>query len=96
MRYECPRSVEVVAGFHGLLGIDDGRESVEARRWVEAATEAKDRALETGADGVDTVRRVGGEALDRAKSVKGKLSSSALASRLSSTIAERASHGRGD
>jgi hypothetical protein len=86
----------VVAGFHGLLGIDGGRESVAARRWVEAASEAKNKALETGADGVDTVRRVGGEALDRAKSVKGKLSSSALASRLSSTIAERAPHRRGD
>jgi hypothetical protein len=35
----------------------------------------RDKALETGADGVDAARRLGDETLDRAKSVTGKLSS---------------------
>ena len=63
-----------VVEFHGRLGIERGRESLEARRWADAATEARDKALETGADGVDAARRLGNESLDRAKSVTGKLS----------------------
>lgn len=35
-----------VLDFHGLLGIDSGRQSWEARRWMDAAAEAKDKALE--------------------------------------------------
>ncbi|RAX48239.1 hypothetical protein DQ353_16260 [Arthrobacter sp. AQ5-05] len=64
-----------VVDFHGLLGIDRSRQSLEAKRWVEAATEARDRALETGAGGVDAAGRLGNEALDLAKSVRNKLSS---------------------
>jgi hypothetical protein len=64
-----------VVDFHGRLGIERGRQSLEARRWADAATEVRDKALETGADGVDAARRLGDETLDRAKSVTGKLSS---------------------
>ncbi len=67
-----------VVDFHGRLGIERGRQSLEARRWSEAATEVKDRALETGADGVDAARRLGDETLGRGKSATGKLSSRAL------------------
>ncbi|GLW98804.1 hypothetical protein [Microtetraspora sp. NBRC 16547] len=35
-----------VLDFHGLLGIESGRQSWEARRWMDAATEARDKALE--------------------------------------------------
>jgi len=35
-----------VHDFHGLLGIDSGRQSWEARRWMDAAAEARDKALE--------------------------------------------------
>jgi hypothetical protein len=42
---------------------------------VDAAAEARDKALETGAEGVDAARRLGIETLDRARSVTGKLSS---------------------
>ena len=63
-----------VADFHGRLGIERGRQSLEARRWADAATEARDKALETGADGVDAARRLGSGTLDRAKSATGKLS----------------------
>ncbi len=76
-----------VGDFHGRLGIERGRQSVEARRWADAATEVRDKALETGADGVAAARRLGDETLDRARSVTGKLSS---------RIAERALRRRGD
>jgi hypothetical protein len=79
--------VSGVLEFRGRLGIDSGRESGEAKRWADAATEVRDKALEFGADGVDTARRLGGETLNRAKSVKGKISSG---------IAERARRRGGD
>ncbi|WP_030618549.1 hypothetical protein [Streptomyces sclerotialus] len=72
--------------FHGRLGIESGRHSPEARRWGEAAAEARDKALKTGAKGVDAARSLGNETLDRASSVKGKLSSA---------LAERARRRRG-
>ncbi|MHC5705290.1 hypothetical protein OTC26_028135 [Streptomyces tirandamycinicus] len=64
-----------VHDLHGRLGIESGRRSSEARRWVEAAAEVRDKALETGAKGVDAARSLGHETLDRASSVKVKLSS---------------------
>ena len=64
-----------VVDFHSRLGIESGRETLAARRWVDAATEAKDKVLETGAEGVDVARRLGSETFDRTKSVTGKLSS---------------------
>ncbi|MFJ3104042.1 hypothetical protein [Streptomyces sp. NPDC086835] len=76
-----------VHDFHLRLGIESGRQSSEAKRWVDAATEARDRALETGTRGVDAARSLGNETLDRAGSVKGKLSSG---------IAERVRRRRGD
>ncbi|MFE1858603.1 hypothetical protein [Streptomyces anandii] len=82
-------SNHVAAGvhdFHGRLGIESGRRPSEARRWVHAAAEVRDKALETGAKGVDAARSLGSETLDRANSVKGKLSSE---------IAERARRRRG-
>ncbi|MES9540446.1 hypothetical protein [Actinomadura sp. NPDC000600] len=59
-----------VHDFQGRLGIESGRQSSEARRWVAAATEVRDRALETGAKGVDAARSRGNETLERANSVK--------------------------
>ncbi|MEU2238366.1 hypothetical protein ABZ572_03050 [Streptomyces sp. NPDC018338] len=79
--------VEVaVVDFHGRLGIDRGQESLEARRWKDAAVEVRDKALEKGAENVDAARRLGTETLDRARSATGKLSSG---------IAERALRRRG-
>ncbi|MFI9263400.1 hypothetical protein ACIG5C_03360 [Streptomyces werraensis] len=83
-------SNHVVTGvhdFHTRLGIESGRQSSEARRWVEAVAEVKDKALEAGVKGVSTARSLGNETLDRASSVKG---------RLSNEIAERARRLRGD
>jgi hypothetical protein len=76
----------VVADFHGRLGIECGRQSLEAKRWVDAASEVRDKVLETGAERVELSRRLGNEALDRARSVQG---------RLSGGIAERALRRRG-
>ena len=42
---------------------------------VDAASEVRDKVLETGAERVDVSRRLGNEALDRARSVQGRLSS---------------------
>jgi hypothetical protein len=75
-----------VADFHGRLGIESGRQSLEAKRWVDAASEVRDKVLETGAERVDVTRRLGYEALDRARSVQG---------RLPSGFAERALRRRG-
>ena len=53
------RGRTIVVDFHGLLGIEDRRQSLDARRWVDAATEAKDKAFETGVDGIDVAKRLG-------------------------------------
>lgn len=76
-----------VIDFHGRLGIDRGRQSLEAKRWVDAAAEVRDKALETGTEGVNAAGRLGNETLDRARSMTGKLSS---------RISERALLRRGD
>ncbi|MFH8728980.1 hypothetical protein [Streptomyces termitum] len=68
--------VEVsVVDFHGRLGIERDQESLEARRWKEAAVEVRDKALEKGAENVEAARRLGTETLDRAKSATSRLSS---------------------
>ncbi|MFZ5871801.1 MAG: hypothetical protein ACOYXW_14915 [Actinomycetota bacterium] len=56
------------------LGIQRDRDLLAARRWVEAASDVKDKAFESGADVAGTARRRVGETLDRARSVTGKLS----------------------
>jgi hypothetical protein len=51
-----------VTAFQARLGIERERTPLEARRWTDAAISAKDTALETGAEGIDTARRLGGDA----------------------------------
>lgn len=76
-----------VVDFHRWLGIERGQQSLDARRWVDAAVEVRDRALDTGAEGVNAARRLGNETLNRARSVTGKVSSG---------IGERVLRRRGD
>ncbi|MEU8175573.1 hypothetical protein AB0C14_22050 [Microbispora hainanensis] len=76
-----------VVDFHGRLGIERDRQSLEARRWADAAAEVRDKVLETGAEGLDVAVQLGTETFGRARSVMG---------RLSSEIAERALRQRGD
>jgi hypothetical protein len=64
-----------VHAFRGTLGIGSGRDSAEARRWREAAAESWDKARETGAQGIDSVKRFGSETRGHARSAKDKISS---------------------
>lgn len=65
------RASERVSGsildFHGLLGLESDSEAVELRRWSSAAGEVRDRAIDTGAEGIGAVRRGGGAALGRVR-----------------------------
>jgi hypothetical protein len=61
--------------FRGRLGIETGGRSSQARQWVDAATEVRDSVLETGAKGLDAALSIGGEALGKAGSLTGMLSS---------------------
>jgi hypothetical protein len=51
-------------GRYRRLGIEPGRQSLDARRWADAAAEARDEVLETGAVGVNAARRLGNQTLD--------------------------------
>lgn len=63
-----------IADLHCRLGLEVGRQPVEPRLWVEAATDVKDRALESGAVGIGATKRFSQETVGRAKSVSGRLS----------------------
>jgi len=65
----------MIVDFHGLLGIERDRESLTARRWADAAAEVRNRALESGAQGVGSARNLGAESFSRARLASGKLSS---------------------
>ena len=68
------RVATCVYDFQGLLGIESGRQSSEARRWVDAAAERWEKVRETGAESIDTVRHFGNETRGQARSVRDKLS----------------------
>lgn len=62
-----------VSEFHKCLGIDDGRQSVAAKTWVEAVVDVRDKVIETGADGMDATKRISNDALDLAKTTTDKV-----------------------
>ncbi|MBG0740732.1 hypothetical protein IV500_15260 [Paeniglutamicibacter antarcticus] len=62
-----------VSEFHKCLGIEDGRQSVEAKTWVEAVVDVRDKVIESGADGVDATKRISNNALDLAKTTTDKV-----------------------
>lgn len=59
--------------FNERIGIGSGRENLTAKRWSEAVGEVLEDALETGAEGVGTVKRFGMKAMGGAKSTGEKL-----------------------
>lgn len=61
-----------VVQFHAVVGVEGDRQALEAKRWLTAVEETRDHLIKTGADGVDTAVRVGGETLDRARKLTGK------------------------
>lgn len=76
-------SNQVAAGvvdFHGTLGLERGRQELEAKRWIVAAAELRDKALEAGAGGVDTAKRLSAETVDLAKSATDKAYETSLES----------------
>jgi len=76
-----------VVRFQRGVGIERQWQAIEARRWTDAATQARDKLLESGADGIEVARRHGADAVGRARATTG---------RISSGIAERARRRRGD
>ena len=76
-----------VLEFHEVIGIESDRESAEARRWSAAAGEKLDKVRDVGVGGLESVKQLGSESLDRTVSAK---------SRLAERIAERRSQGKGD
>ncbi|TRW47111.1 hypothetical protein [Georgenia yuyongxinii] len=64
--------VTVVVDFQSRVGIESGRQAAEARRWLEAVVDVRDKALETGAEGVGVAKRLGTETIDKAQSAKAK------------------------
>jgi hypothetical protein len=79
------RTAGALDDFHGLLGIEAPRVSVEARRWGTAATEVREKAVASGAERVDAAKRFGSEAKAKAK---------AASERVSHRIADRAERWR--
>lgn len=76
-----------VADLHVHLGIEGGAQAVDARRWLDAATDVRDRVRETGEDGIQVVRRVGVGAVDQTR---------AVSDRVTREVMERARRQRGD
>lgn len=70
-----------VIDFQTRLGIESSVELRDALRWVEAVVDVRNRAIETGTDGIDAAKQFGDDALDRVKSTKSKLSSGVRAFR---------------
>lgn len=53
-----------VVVFNERLGIESSRQTLEATRWTAAALDARDKVLETGADGVGAAKRFGSKTLE--------------------------------
>ncbi|MBQ0906741.1 hypothetical protein [Micromonospora sp. U21] len=54
-----------VVDFHGRLGIERDRQSWDARRWLDAAVEVRDKVLETGTETRHKVLDTGTEVKDK-------------------------------
>ncbi|MBL7255614.1 hypothetical protein [Paractinoplanes lichenicola] len=54
-----------VVDFNGRLGIERDRQSLSARRWLDAATEVRDKVLDTGAEVGTKVLDTGGDVKDK-------------------------------
>jgi hypothetical protein len=63
-----------VCNFRERLAIEDSRQLWEARRWADAAADAKSKALATGTEGVAAAMRLGNDTFNQARSATGRLS----------------------
>lgn len=64
-----------VLEFQTMLGIEDGYDSVDAKRWRRAVGEARDNVLRTGAEGAGAAKEFGDNAIGHARETAGRLSS---------------------
>lgn len=80
------RVADDIVEFQKRLGVEFSRDSLNARRWGDAAAEVRDNVLEAGAEGVDAARRFSGDTVERAKLVSKELSEK---------VAERVARRRG-
>ncbi|MBA8793590.1 rRNA processing protein Krr1/Pno1 [Friedmanniella endophytica] len=53
--------------FHEGLGVEGARDALEAKRWLSAAGDVRDKVIEAGAGGVDAASRIGRSTLDNAR-----------------------------
>ena len=70
-----------VGQFHQRVGLESGHTGKDAKRWLEAVGEFRDKAIDEGSDGLDAARAFGTSALERARLATG---------RVAADIAERA------
>lgn len=61
-----------VISFQQLLGIDGDGSELEGRRWRDAALEARDKVVASGADGLDSAVQAGNSTLESARLATGK------------------------
>lgn len=89
---------DAVVDFQGRLGIEGTRQSLEARRWGDAAAEMRDKVLETGAEGIDAAKNLSNETFDAAKhmSIETLDRVRSATGRLSSVMAQRIRRWRRD
>lgn len=76
--HTAPRAVRAGVGvrgaildFHALVGLEADGTTVEVRRWSAAAGEVRERALETGSEGIGAARRGGEVAMGRIRESAG-------------------------
>lgn len=58
---------DAVGQFHLRVGLESGHTSKDAKRWLEAVGEFRDKAIDDGADGLGAARAFGTSALERAR-----------------------------
>lgn len=58
-----------VIDFRGRLAIESSHESIDARRWRQAAVETRDKVLTSASRGVNDAGRLGADTVDRATQV---------------------------
>jgi len=62
-----------VLDFQGRLGIETDREAVKAKRWKSAIGDVRDKAVETGAEGLGLIGRFGSDSILIARSLSDKV-----------------------
>ncbi|WP_338748980.1 hypothetical protein [Janibacter alittae] len=83
-----------VVDFHGILGVANDQEALEAKAWKAAATEATGKVVSKASDGAQAAKRVGAETVGQATSTLDRARSTTT--QFSVRIADRFARRRGD